>query len=87
MNVIWKENPHELCCSLLFPDFLTAMKFVQEMAIISEKLNHHPDWRNVYRRLDIHLTTHDAGNRLTEKDHALCDEINRILLTYQFENI
>ena len=62
------------------------MKFVQELAGIAEQLNHHPEWRNVYCRLDICLRTHDAGNAITEKDHALSAEINRILLSYLFEN-
>jgi 4a-hydroxytetrahydrobiopterin dehydratase len=62
------------------------MQFVQELAVASEKLNHHPEWRNSYRRLDICLCTHDAGNAITEKDHALSAEINRLLLSYRFEN-
>ncbi len=86
MHVIWKENQQTLSCSLLFPDFITVMAFVQELAAAAENMNHHPDWRNSYRLLDICLSTHDAGGRLTEKDHALCAEINRILLSYQFEN-
>ena len=86
MHVIWTQKQQGLCCSLQFPDFLTTMKFVQELAGIAEQLNHHPEWRNVYCRLDICLRTHDAGNAITEKDHALSAEINRILLSYLFEN-
>lgn len=86
MDVLWTTKAEGLCCSLNFPDFLTAMQFVQELAISAEKMNHHPEWRNVYRRLDICLSTHDAGNVVTEKDIALSAEINRILLSYRFAN-
>jgi 4a-hydroxytetrahydrobiopterin dehydratase len=86
MHVIWTKNRKGLCCSLLFPDFPSAMAFVQELSVVAERINHHPDWRNVYRQLDICLHTHDEGNRVTEKDIALSEEINRILLSYTAEN-
>jgi 4a-hydroxytetrahydrobiopterin dehydratase len=86
MDVIWQQKAEGLCTSLEFPDFLTTMAFVQEVAEAAEKMQHHPEWRNVYRRLDICLCTHDAGNRITEKDYALCAEINRILSSYQYTN-
>lgn len=86
MDVIWTQKKKGLCCSLEFPDFRTAMNFMLEAAGAAEKSNHHPDWRNVYRRVEICLNTHDAGNRVTEKDHALSAEITRILLSYQFTN-
>ena len=86
MHVIWEKNRRGLCCSLDFPSFLSAMSFIQELAAAAEKLNHHPDWRNVYCRVDICLRTHDAGNAVTEKDLGLSEEINRILLSHQAEN-
>jgi 4a-hydroxytetrahydrobiopterin dehydratase len=86
MDVIWTKNREGLCCSLLFPDFLTAMHFIREVAEVAEAMNHHPEWSNVYRQVDICLRTHDAGNAVTEKDLALSEEINRILLSYPVQN-
>lgn len=86
MHVIWKQKPEGICCSLQFSDFLTAMAFMQEVAQTAERLNHHPDWRNSFRRVDICLRSHDAGNMVTKKDHELCAEINRILSSYLFTN-
>jgi 4a-hydroxytetrahydrobiopterin dehydratase len=86
MDVIWKKNSKGLCCSLLFPDFLSAMHFMQKVAMVAEAMNHHPEWCNVYRQVDICLRTHDAGNAVTEKDLALSEEINRILLSYPVQN-
>jgi len=86
MDVSWKRKRKGLCCSLQFPDFLTTMRFVQELGHIAEGMQHHPEWHNVYNRLDICLCTHDAGGRITEKDIALSAEINRILSSYPFKN-
>ena len=86
MHVIWKKNRKGLCCSLEFPSFLSAMAFIQEVALAAEKLNHHPDWSNSYRRVEICLRTHDAGNAITEKDLALSEEIKQILLSRDAEN-
>jgi 4a-hydroxytetrahydrobiopterin dehydratase len=86
MNVIWKKNSKGLCCSLYFPSFPAAITFVVEVAEAAENMNHHPEWCNVYRQVDICLRTHDAGNAVTEKDLALSEEITRILLSHQAEN-
>jgi len=86
MHVIWEKNSKGLCCSLHFPSFPAAMAFMMEVAETAEKLNHHPDWCNSYRRVDICLRTHDAGNTISEKDLALSEEIKRILLSHQAEN-
>jgi len=53
-----------------FEDFAQAFGFMTQIAIIAEKMNHHPEWFNVYNRVDVTLTTHDAGG-VTEKDVAL----------------
>lgn len=50
-----------------FNDFAQAFAFMTRMAKVSEELNHHPDWRNVYQRVEVTLTTHDAGG-LTQLD-------------------
>jgi 4a-hydroxytetrahydrobiopterin dehydratase len=54
-----------------------------EVAFAAEKLNHHPNWSNVYNRVIIELTTHDAGNTITDKDRQLAKAIEAIFLTYK----
>lgn len=54
-----------------------------EVAFAAEKLNHHPDWSNVWNTVEIHLTTHDAGNIVTEKDRKLAKAIDEIYQKYQ----
>jgi 4a-hydroxytetrahydrobiopterin dehydratase len=61
-----------------FTNFVEAWGFMSEIAIEAEKLNHHPEWSNVYNRVAITLTTHDA-NGLTERDVALAGQITESL--------
>jgi len=56
--------------SYRFADFCTAFAFMTRVALAAEKANHHPEWFNVYNRVDVRLTTHDASG-LTERDFAL----------------
>ena len=63
----WVIEDHKLKREFKFSDFIEAFAFMTELAIISEKLNHHPEWSNVYNRLTVELTTHDAGG-ISEKD-------------------
>jgi 4a-hydroxytetrahydrobiopterin dehydratase len=58
-----------------FPDFAHAFGFMTHMAMVSEKMDHHPEWFNVYNRVDITLTTHDAGG-LTSRDLAWAQRAN-----------
>jgi len=53
-----------------FADFRTAFAFMTQVALAAERADHHPEWSNVYNRVEIRLTTHDAGG-LTERDFAL----------------
>ena len=63
----WQLKGETIQKSYKFADFLTAMKFMNLLAPKAEELQHHPDWSNVYNRVSISLTTHDAGG-LTEVD-------------------
>jgi 4a-hydroxytetrahydrobiopterin dehydratase len=60
---------------LTFPDFAAAWGFMTHVALLAEKADHHPEWSNVYNRVDILLTTHDAGG-LSARDVALARAID-----------
>ena len=80
---MWKKEDNMLKATFQFKDFSQAFAFMTEVAMLAEKQNHHPNWSNVWNRVDIHLTTHDAGNTVTEKDRKLAAAIERILARYQ----
>lgn len=69
-NGIEKEFVHS--------DFVAAFGFMASVAILAEKVNHHPEWSNVYNKVHIRLTTHDAGG-LTDKDLDLAKAIENLL--------
>ena len=60
----------------MFSDFNEAFAFMTRCALVAEKLDHHPEWANVYRTVDVTLTTHDAGG-ITELDIRLAEAMNR----------
>jgi 4a-hydroxytetrahydrobiopterin dehydratase len=61
-----------------FNDFVTAWGFMNRVALIAEKMDHHPDWSNSYNRVLIKLNTHSAGDKITEKDRNLAVLIDKI---------
>ena len=74
----WSLREGKLYRSIQFPDFATAFGFMTQIALIAERMDHHPEWLNVYSRVEIWLTTHEAGG-ISEKDFALAARINAIL--------
>ena len=64
--------------TIVFADFVEAFGFMTQVALIAERMNHHPEWTNVYNRVDILLTTHDADG-LSERDAKLAEAIERLL--------
>ncbi len=80
---MWTEENNELVASFSFKDFAEAFSFMTEAAIHIEKQDHHPNWSNVYNKVDIRLTTHDVGNQITEKDRHLAATIDQIYQKYQ----
>ena len=75
----WKadRNNASLTAEFKLPGFAAAMGFMMEISVHADKMNHHPEWSNVYNRVTITLTTHDAGG-LTELDLQLAEKINVI---------
>jgi len=78
----WKEENNELVTQLKFEDFIEAFAFMTEVAIIAEKMNHHPTWSNTYNKVEIRLSTHDAGNTITDKDRKLAESITGAVQKY-----
>lgn len=63
--------------TFVFRDFVEAFGFMTRAALVAEKLGHHPDWSNSYRRVEVVLTTHDAGG-LTDLDVTLAERMDRL---------
>jgi 4a-hydroxytetrahydrobiopterin dehydratase len=76
---MWTEEENQLKRSFTFKDFSEAFAFMTRVAFLAESHQHHPNWSNVYNRVDIALTTHDSGNVVTEKDRKLAKAINQLL--------
>jgi 4a-hydroxytetrahydrobiopterin dehydratase len=78
----WSEVPGRdaITKQFLFEDFHRAFGFMATAAIVADKMNHHPEWTNVYNKVDITLSTHDAGG-LTELDIALAEAMDRLVTT------
>lgn len=74
----WEEIENKLYRSFKFSDFGEAFSFMTHVALIAEKQDHHPTWKNTYNTVEIWLTTHDAGNRVTDKDRILASAIDKI---------
>jgi 4a-hydroxytetrahydrobiopterin dehydratase len=76
---MWKEENNQLVRHFKFRDFTEAFAFMTRVALMAEKQNHHPEWKNVYNRVEIRLSTHDAGNVVTEKDRKLAAAIDQLI--------
>ena len=74
----WTFAEDKLSREYRFANFTEAIGFINEMAFACEKANHHPELFNVYSRVEIGLTTHDAGNKVTQKDVDLAAELEKI---------
>lgn len=78
MKLDWIEENDKLKKNFLFDDFDSSIEFVNKVALVSNKLNHHPTIKINYNKVEIKTTTHDEGNIITEKDYQLCKEIDKI---------
>ncbi|MGK7874844.1 MAG: 4a-hydroxytetrahydrobiopterin dehydratase [Xenococcaceae cyanobacterium] len=76
----WSVQDGKLHRQFQFSSFLEAFGFISSLALIAEKLGHHPEWCNVYNRVTINLTTHDAGG-ITDLDLELAQKANELVLS------
>jgi 4a-hydroxytetrahydrobiopterin dehydratase len=74
----WHFNSDGIEKKFQFKNFTEALGFIVKVGVISEKMNHHPELFNVYNKVNIRLTTHDAGG-ITDKDFKLASEIDLLL--------
>ncbi|MBL4869863.1 MAG: 4a-hydroxytetrahydrobiopterin dehydratase [Robiginitomaculum sp.] len=71
----WSGGDDFITKIFTFKDFARAFGFMSEIAVVAEAMNHHPQWYNVYNRVDVTLTTHDAGG-VTQKDIDMAKRMN-----------
>lgn len=75
---MWKEEDNKLKRTFEFKNFVEAFGFMSKVAIVAEKSNHHPHMSNVYNTVSFELSTHDAGDVVTDKDRKLAEEIDKL---------
>ena len=76
---MWKEENDKLIREFSFDSFIEAFAFMTKVAMIAEKMDHHPAWFNVYNKVKIELSTHDAGDKVTDKDRELAEKIDQLV--------
>ncbi|MGN7784074.1 4a-hydroxytetrahydrobiopterin dehydratase [Niabella sp. 22666] len=76
---MWQEEQNKLYRKFEFKNFSEAFAFMTRVALAAEKMDHHPEWKNVYNTVEVWLSTHDAGDVVTEKDHKLAQKIDGLL--------
>lgn len=76
---MWNEENNKLTRTFEFKNFSEAFAFMTRVAIEAEKMDHHPTWTNTWNKVEISLSTHSAGNKVTEKDHQLAKAIDSLL--------
>lgn len=76
---MWEEKENKLTRTFTFKDFSEAFAFMTRVAMLAEKLDHHPTWENEWNKVIISLSTHSEGNIVTEKDRELAGKIDNIL--------
>ncbi|MEX2672503.1 MAG: 4a-hydroxytetrahydrobiopterin dehydratase [Phycisphaeraceae bacterium] len=73
----WSVEEGKLHREFAFADFVQAFGFMTRVALVAESMNHHPEWFNVFKMVDVHLATHDAGG-ITQLDLDLAGHMNRL---------
>lgn len=75
---MWKIENNKLKRDFEFTNFIEAFGFMSKVALVAEKMNHHPEWTNTYNKVSIALFTHNKGDSVTSKDEKLASEINKL---------
>ena len=75
---MWQEENNSLYRKFTFKDFSEAFAFMTRVALVAEKMNHHPKWTNVWNTVEVWLSTHDAGDIVTDKDRKLAEKIDTL---------
>lgn len=76
---MWQETERHLYRAFTFSDFREAFAFMTKVALAAEKMDHHPTWTNTWNKVEIWLSTHSAGNTVTEKDRKLAGIIDQFI--------
>lgn len=76
---MWQEINNQLIKEFTFKDFNEAFAFMTRAAIVINEMDHHPEWTNIYNKVVIKLSTHDAGNIITDKDRELAKRLDEII--------
>jgi 4a-hydroxytetrahydrobiopterin dehydratase len=76
---MWQEKNNTLYRQFTFKDFSEAFAFMTRVALLAESMNHHPNWSNVWNKVEITLSTHDAGDIVTDKDRKLAKAIDKLV--------
>lgn len=74
----WEIREGKLYREFKFPSFVSAFGFMTQVAILAERANHHPQWSNVYNKVEIYLTTHEAKG-ISKRDFELAQEIGKLI--------
>ena len=77
-KVMWKEADNKLKRTFEFKNFIEAFSFMTRVAKVAETQHQHQNWSNVYNTVTIELTTHDAGNVVTDNDRKLAEIIDSV---------
>ena len=80
---MWTESDNQLAATFKFKDFVQAFAFMTEVAFRAEKMDHHPNWTNVWNTVSFELNTHSAGGKVTERDWKLAKAIDQAAEKYK----
>lgn len=78
MKTDWVEKNNKIYKKFTFKNFSEAVAFIMRISLVAEKMNHHPLLKNMYNEVELWLSTHDAGDVVTEKDKKLAEAIDKL---------
>lgn len=81
-NESWVENDNKLKRKFEFENFKESLDFINRLATICESMNHHPEINWIYNKIELNLSTHDAGDKITELDYQLANKIDECEINY-----